>query len=59
MLIQLEQAFNGTPSVLYHAIVNGMHSMASIAMEMRSLRINDDGDETCGSPSFEWNSPLM
>lgn len=57
MLIQLEQAFNGTPSVLYHAIVSGMHSMVSIAMEMRSLKISDDGDQTSGAPSFEWNSP--
>lgn len=57
MLLQLEQAFNGTPSALYHAVVNGMHSMISIAMEMMSLRISDDGDETCGAPSFEWISP--
>ncbi len=57
MLLQLEQAFNGTPSVLYHAIVNSMHSMVSIAMEMMSLKISDNGDETCGAPSFEWISP--
>lgn len=56
MLSQLEQAFNGTPSILYNAIINGMHSMAPIAMEMMSLRISD-GDETCGAPSFEWISP--
>ena len=59
MLTQLEQAFNGTPSVLYNAIVNGMHSMIPIAMEMMSLRISDDGDEICGAPSFEWISPPM
>jgi Ferritin-like len=57
MLSQLEQAFNGTPSVLYNAIVNGMHTMTPIAMEMMSLRISDNGDETCGAPSFEWISP--
>ena len=55
MLIQLEQAFNGTPSVLYHAIVNNMPNMISIAREMMSLKISDK----CGAPSFEWISPPM
>jgi len=54
MLWQLEQAFNGNPSVLYDAIVNGMHGMTSVAHEMMCLPIDGDADGAHGAPSFEW-----
>jgi hypothetical protein len=57
MLWQLEQAFNGTPSVLYDAIVNGMHGMTSVAHEMMRLPIDGDAGGTHGAPSFEWIAP--
>ncbi|HEV7397631.1 MAG TPA: ferritin-like protein [Pyrinomonadaceae bacterium] len=57
LLNQIEQAISGTPSVLYDAIVNGMHGLTPIALEMMSLRIND-AEETRGAPSFEWVTPL-
>ena len=56
MLIQLEKGFNGTPEALNDAI-DCMHKMVPIARDMMSVRISDDGDDTCGAPSFEWNSP--
>jgi Ferritin-like len=56
MLRQLETAFNGTPSVMYDAIIHGMHGMAPIAAEMMGLPIEEGGD-THGAPSFEWVSP--
>jgi hypothetical protein len=54
MLTQLETAMNGTPAVLYNAIVNGMHGMTPIALEMMSLPIDGKRGGTCGAPSFEW-----
>jgi hypothetical protein len=45
---------NGTPAVLYNAIVNGMHGMTPIALEMMSLPIDGKRGGTCGAPSFEW-----
>jgi hypothetical protein len=59
VLSQIEQAFNGTPYLLYDAITNGMHALASIAIEMMSTPISSDSkDPTCGAPSFEWIAPL-
>ncbi len=54
MLTQLELGFNGTPSVLYDAIVNGMHGMTSVAREMMHLPIDGNPDGAHGAPSFEW-----
>jgi hypothetical protein len=54
MLCQLEQAFNGNPSVLYDAIVNGMHGMTSVAHEMMGLPIDGDAGGAHGAPTFEW-----
>lgn len=59
MLNQIEQAFNGTPSVLYDAIVNGMHAMTPIAIEMMNTPIAGDETGAHGAPSFEWVSPLL
>jgi hypothetical protein len=56
MLTQLEQAFNGSPFVLYDAIINAMHQMASLAQEMIGIPI-DGGSGTHGAPSFEWVAP--
>lgn len=58
MLFQLAKAFNGNPSVLYDAIINGMHNMTSIAHEMMSLPIADS-DKVNGAPSFEWIEPIV
>lgn len=57
LIYQIEQAFNGTPYLLYDAITNGMHSLTSIAIEMMSLPISG-ADGTHGAPSFEWIDPL-
>jgi hypothetical protein len=56
MLTQLEQAFNGTPWVLYDAILNGMHGLASTGLEMVALPIPDSVG-LHGAPSFEWEQP--
>ncbi len=53
MLTQLELAFNGNPQILYEAINNGMHGLASIALEMMDTKISKDSITT-GAPSYEW-----
>lgn len=53
MLRQLELAFNGAPSILYDAINNGMHGLASIALEMMATPIPNNASMT-GAPSYEW-----
>lgn len=58
MLMQLEQAFNGTPSALYDAITNGMHGMTSLAREMMCRPIDGAGGPH-GAPSFEWVAPPL
>ena len=54
MLNKLEEAFNGTPENI-GAAVKDMFKMSKKAEEMMKLKINDNGEERCGSPSFEWN----
>lgn len=54
MLFQLEQAFAGTPSILHDAILNGMHGMTPIALEMMSLPIEGSDPVQHGAPTFEW-----
>jgi len=59
MLMQLELAFNGTPSALFDAISNGMHGMTSLAREMMCRPIDGDAGGTHGAPSFEWITPPL
>ena len=55
MLRQLEEALNGEPKTLYTAIMNGMHNLSSLALQMVALPIADDQGPT-GCPTFEWVS---
>ena len=57
MLYQLQEGFNGTPSLFYTAIMNGMHNLSSIAMEMVVLPIKNDPEQRNGCPTFEWIIP--
>lgn len=57
MLRQIEIAFNGNPSLLYEAIVNGMHGITGIALEMTKNSVPGDED-AMGCPSFEWIEPV-
>lgn len=59
MLTQIETAMNGTPAVLYNAIVSGMHGMTPIALEMMTVPIDDTPGSPCGAPSFEWVAPSL
>lgn len=57
MLSQITEAFNGTPDALYIAIVNGMHNLIPLAIEMMSTVIQGDANGRTGAPSFEWVEP--
>ncbi|MGC1953488.1 MAG: ferritin-like protein [Gammaproteobacteria bacterium] len=57
MLRQIELAFNGNPLLLYEAIVNGMHGLAGIAIEMTNHRVTGS-EAVMGCPSFEWVEPI-
>lgn len=54
MLLQIAEAINGQPDVLYDAILNGMHGMVDVAQKMvaKPIRGNLDGEH--GAPSYEW-----
>jgi len=54
MLRQIAEAFNGNPEVLYTAIVNGMHNLTPLAVEMMETPIKGDSEGRNGAPSFEW-----
>lgn len=54
MMVQLEQALNGQPKVLYTAIMNGMHGLPPLAIEMMQTPIDGDAKGKNGSPTFEW-----
>lgn len=57
MLYQIAEAFNGSPGALYTAILNGMHDMSAIALEMVQTPIAGNVDGLHGAPSFEWVQP--
>lgn len=57
MLRQIELAFNGNPNLLYEAIVNGMHGLTGIALEMTKCPVSSD-EALMGCPSFEWIEPV-
>lgn len=54
MLMQLEQALTGTPKTLYTAIMNGMHGLTSVALEMMTTPIAGDRKGRNGCPTFDW-----
>jgi hypothetical protein len=54
MLAQLEEALNGNPKVLYSAIMNGMHGLSDLAIQMMVKPIDGDTSGRHGCPSFEW-----
>jgi hypothetical protein len=54
MLQKMENAFNGNPKELYSAIMNDMHQMAKIAVEMAQIPIVNNPNKCTGAPSFEW-----
>lgn len=57
MLMQLEQAFSGVPKALYTAIMNGMHSMVPLAVQMAQQAIPGDAQGRHGTPTFSWSPP--
>jgi hypothetical protein len=57
MMVQLNEAMNGTPKSLYTAIMNGMHALTPIAHEMMKIPLDGDAAKT-GCPTFEWHSPV-
>ena len=56
MIQQIAQSFNGTPEVLYIAIVNGMNNLTRIAEAMVSTPIAGNEKREHGAPSFEWRT---
>ena len=56
LLLQLAQAFTGTPETLYTAIMNGMHALASAAAKMMSTPIDGDAGGQTGCPTFDWRA---
>jgi hypothetical protein len=54
MLQQLEESFNGNPRTLYTAIIDGMHTLAPIALTMMQTGIEGDAQGRTGCPTFEW-----
>jgi hypothetical protein len=58
MLTQVVDALNGTPKVMYTAIMNGMHGLMPIAAKMVAMPIEGDRDGRTGAPSFEWIDPF-
>jgi hypothetical protein len=54
MLRQIAEAFSGSPRTLYTAIMNGMHTLTSVAAQMVATPIPGDPDGRHGAPSFEW-----
>ena len=54
MLMQLEQALTGTPKTLYTAIMNGMHGLTSVALDMMTTPIKGDRAGRTGCPTFDW-----
>lgn len=57
MLLQLEEALNGNPKVLYTAIMNGMHAVSDLGLKLVALPIPGDLQHRHGSPTFEWVNP--
>lgn len=58
MLCQIAEALNGAPGAMYTAILNSMHDMTAIALQMVATPIADDPEKRHGAPSFEWVPPF-
>ncbi len=54
MLLQLEEAFNGNPNLLYTAITTGMKGLNPVAAKIVALPIPGDKKGLHGTPTFEW-----
>jgi hypothetical protein len=57
MLAQLQAGFEGNPRLFYTAIMNGMHGLTSIALNMVQVPIDGDPQGRTGCPTFEWADP--
>ncbi|MBB5020468.1 hypothetical protein HNQ59_003788 [Chitinivorax tropicus] len=57
MLYQIAEALNGATGAMYTAILNSMHDMTAIALQMVATPIANDPSGRHGAPSFEWVSP--
>ena len=57
MLLQLEEALNGNPKVVYTAIMNGMHALSDLALRLVALPIPGDPQQRHGCPTYEWVDP--
>ena len=58
MLVQIADSLNGSPDAAYTAILNSMHGMTGVAMQMVALPVAGDGQGRHGAPSFEWVEPV-
>jgi hypothetical protein len=54
MLAQLQEGFNGNPRAIYTAIMNGMHKLSPVAIEMMTLPLPGDPKKRTACPTFEW-----
>ena len=54
MLLQIHEAFNGTPKTLYTAIMDSMHGLTPIAHEMMKIPISGVLESPPGCPTFDW-----
>lgn len=57
MLMQLEEAFSGTPKTLYTAIMDSMHELPPLAHAMMRRPYPGDTDGRRACPTFEWSPP--
>lgn len=58
MLCQIAEALNGASGAMYTAILNSMHDMVAIALQMVATPIANDPEGRHGAPSFEWIDPI-
>lgn len=54
MLRQIEEAMTGAPQTLYTAIMNGMHTLSSLARELMQTPLPDNDKGFTACPTFEW-----
>ena len=54
MLLEVQEAMNGTPKSLYTAIMDSMHELTPLAHQMMKTPVSDAVGARTGCPSFEW-----
>jgi hypothetical protein len=54
MLLQLQEAFSGTPKTLYTAIMDSMNGLTPIAHEMMKIAVDEVSGSPTGCPTFDW-----